>query len=322
MNTPPGNLRPTNFARDTKQMAELIELCFKDSMSGEDLAAIREMRAMGAFSPLMWLVSALDPVTMGLGFVWEVEGRIVGNVSTYRMGRSLTGEGAGWIVANVAVHPDFRLRGIARQLMEAALELIRRERGQRVILQLDDTNQAAHLLYKTLGFEGLGLHTQWTYKGGAPGATRPDPTTLRPRSRRGGNWQPEVQLATQDRLSGLVWGRPLTRHDFKTGLLSDVANVMNGKRRHRWTVGPASQPQGSLWADVTALGSPRLTLFLHPESDQHAVGLALVSHALHKLGSKRSLSLEVSEREGALPAALGKLGFNKRRSLYQMRLVL
>ena len=52
------------------------------------------------------------------GYVWVEDGRIVGNVTV----RKLSAFGRGWMIGNVAVAPEWRGRGIARQMMEASIE--------------------------------------------------------------------------------------------------------------------------------------------------------------------------------------------------------
>jgi len=55
-------------------------------------------------------------------------------------------------ILNLAVAPEFRRKGIARQLWTVFLE---RFRGS-VFLEVRESNQAALSLYVSLGFQGLG----------------------------------------------------------------------------------------------------------------------------------------------------------------------
>ncbi|MBE3598704.1 MAG: ribosomal protein S18-alanine N-acetyltransferase [Limnochordaceae bacterium] len=68
-----------------------------------------------------------------------------------------------WLVAdeghitNVAVHPEYRSRGVGRKLMEAITELARRKGARRLTLEVRKSNLRAQRLYESLGFQGVGL---------------------------------------------------------------------------------------------------------------------------------------------------------------------
>lgn len=68
-----------------------------------------------------------------------------------------------WLVAdeghitNVAVHPDYRSRGVGRRLMEAITELARRKGARRLTLEVRKSNIRAQRLYESLGFKSVGV---------------------------------------------------------------------------------------------------------------------------------------------------------------------
>ena len=116
-------LQPTHLVRDLYQIAELVELCFGTRLDANGRAAVREMKMLARLGPLFWLLALLDRVFafgLGQGYVWREGGRVVGNVSLYR-GGAHPELGPGWLIANVAVHPDHRRQSIARRLMNAAM---------------------------------------------------------------------------------------------------------------------------------------------------------------------------------------------------------
>ena len=107
-------LRPVDLRSDLRPLADLIELVFADSMDSSGRSAIREMRYLSHFGYGLKLISRLNELALGisLGFVYVMDGKLVGNVSVYPA--SYPKElGETWILANVAVHPDYQRRGIA-----------------------------------------------------------------------------------------------------------------------------------------------------------------------------------------------------------------
>ncbi len=150
-------IRPFDLGRDLRAVAELIADAFSSELDPRGKAALREMRIMSHVSGLMKLVNRSTGEFNDLfsGFVWEEDGRIVGNVTVQRADRY----GARWQIANVAVDPDFRGRGISRKLMQVALQHIESSRGQWAVLQVYERNHVARTLYDSFDFEDVGAMT-------------------------------------------------------------------------------------------------------------------------------------------------------------------
>jgi ribosomal protein S18 acetylase RimI-like enzyme len=83
-------------------------------------------------------------------YVAEREGVVVGMV-TLCVYTTLTGPKA--YLDHLVVAPEARRRGVARALMEYAIERARTAGASRVDLTARDTKHAAHALYRSLGFE-------------------------------------------------------------------------------------------------------------------------------------------------------------------------
>ena len=62
---------------------------------------------------------------------------------------------------NLCVHPDFRRRGIARQLMDALLKGAENAQLAFVTLEVRESNVPAISLYKSLSFEEVGLRKNY-----------------------------------------------------------------------------------------------------------------------------------------------------------------
>lgn len=75
-----------------------------------------------------------------------------------------------WIITdeaqinNVAVHPDYRRRGIAEDLFRGILEALERNGVHFVSLEVRAGNTSARALYEKLGFRSIGLRKEYYTK--------------------------------------------------------------------------------------------------------------------------------------------------------------
>ena len=112
------------------QVAELEAMCF--SMPWSEKAIENELT-----NPLsLWIVA--------------IEGDIVAG---YVGSQSVMGEAD---MMNVAVHPDYRRRGIAEALIAALVEKLRGNEVYCLLLEVRDSNDPAKALYAKLGFTEVG----------------------------------------------------------------------------------------------------------------------------------------------------------------------
>lgn len=84
-------------------------------------------------------------------------------------------------IATVAVHPQFRRRGIARQLIVSALKAAAAEGALLALLEVRAGNHAAIRLYRQLGFEEVGRRPHY-YKDNQEDAVLMTLATLNSRS--------------------------------------------------------------------------------------------------------------------------------------------
>jgi len=144
-------IRPFDVGRDLRPVARLIAQAFSAELDTSGMAILREMRWMGHFSGLIrtlnYATGEFDDYFSG--FIWEEDSKVVGNITVQRGDPS----GKRWQIANVAVLPDYRGRGIGRRLLQRALEHIKQSDGQWAVLQVYESNQAARNLYYQTNFE-------------------------------------------------------------------------------------------------------------------------------------------------------------------------
>ena len=317
--------RPVNLKTDLAPLADLIELAFADTMDSGGRAAIREMRALSRLGPGLGMVPAMNELVIGvgMGFVWIEDGRLVGNVSIYPA--SLPQEAPrAWIIANVAVHPDYRGRGIARRLMQDSLSSIRTRSSMPadVILQVEAPNWKARALYNSLGFSNEGAFTLWRR-----GPCRV-PDSLHGRlgpyiTRRAWNeWRAELALAERARpnsLGGIGWLRPVVPSLFRPSLRRTLNDFINLRSKERLVIQDDGPVTGALWVERGfGAGAVQLTLMVDPDA-REAEDMALLLTALRRFGPDHTLAIEHPAEDPTVSALLERFDFRRVRTLVHMR---
>jgi GNAT superfamily N-acetyltransferase len=317
-------LRQVSLRNDLGGIADLLELCFGPTMDDSGRAAIREMRMISRSGSLSLLFHGLDQLVGGLGqgFVWLEDGRIVGNVSVSptHYPRSL---GKTFIIANVAVHPDFRRRGMAEVMMRAAMDMIRQKGGRAAILQVEHQNDTAQRLYLRLGFHEERVFTRW-YRSSLHRAPEKAEDMPFMTMRQFGDWWAEYQLAEQvrpQRYGGMGWLRPTHPETFRPSLLGSVGAWMVG-RSDTHVIVRDEQKRGVLRASLritsTFGGADKLEMLIRPV-DQGRLEDPLINYALRRLDNRRAVSMEHPADDTAATEVLKRYHFEARQTLMHMR---
>jgi hypothetical protein len=111
--------------------------------------------------PLVNILKIFSPSMQDIarGHIWEEDDRVAGLVMIQRRGSTDK-----WWVNTVAVHPDFRRRGIARKLITASLDMMQEKGAKIAILDVIAGNVPAYELYKSLGFEHFSSNIDMEFK--------------------------------------------------------------------------------------------------------------------------------------------------------------
>ena len=135
-----------------------------------DLPAVAALHAC-CFGEPWWpeLIGRIAQAPGGLGLLWRNGGEPFGFV----LGRT---NGARAEVLSLGVAPAERERGIARALMDAAIDRVSRRGLRTLYLEVAEDNRAALHLYRALGFAQVGRRPGYYAK---PEAEAVDALTLR-----------------------------------------------------------------------------------------------------------------------------------------------
>ena len=320
-------VRPVNLKTDLAALADLIEVAFADSMDSSGRAAVREMRALSRFGTGLGMLAGMSDLVqgIGLGYVWIQDGQLVGNVSIYPANKH-SGSGQAWIIANVAVQPEYRGRGIARQLMHTSMEAIRSRRGARgspvaAILQVEDNNVPARRLYDSLGFVTEGIWRMWRR---SSSARIPLPlnngqgyiTKLRR-----GEWRSAYGLAQRVRPYGLGWQRPLHKGQFRRSIWNTLNDLINMRSVERLVIRSQDEQEirAALWIErAVAASSTQLMMMIDPDY-QGLYDEALINLATRRFSGHVPLTLEHPAEDAVASALLERYNFHVQRTLVHMR---
>ncbi len=318
-------LRPVNLRSDLVPLADLIEIAFADTMDSSGRAAVREMRYLSHLGPGLSVLLGMNDLAqgVGLGFVWIEDGRLVGNTSVYPAN---VPTGPAWIIANVAVHPNYRGRGIARQLVQASLDMIRRRSRARqtvAVLQVDANNDIARHLYERLGFVAERSWTQWRR---SSTARTPSPfhneliyiTRRRPRE-----WRAEYEMAQRLRPAaqgGIGWLRPLHPSLFRRPLVKILGDILSFRSiEHLVIRGERDDLRAVMWVELAfAASAVQLTLMVEP-AYLGVYDEALINLATRRYSLRSAISMEHPADETITGDILRRYNFYAQRTLIHMR---
>ncbi len=318
-------LRPVNLRTDLRPLADLIELVFADSMDSSGRSAIREMRYLSSLGYGLKLVARMNELALGisLGFVYVLDGKLVGNVSVYPASYP-AGFGETWILANVGVHPDYQRRGIAHELIRASLEMVRRRGAARVILQVNYRNEAALGLYQQHGFIYERAWQVWR-RSGYLRAPPPSGRDLRIARLRQGDWQAEYALAQAARPNsrgGLGWLKPVHRGAFNQSLWRRLRGLFALSSVDKMIIrgDDADSILASCWVEsALGLGNIRAWFFADPAIDHQPYAQALINKLVSRF-DRSTIVFEHPRDDTIVNDLLKTCQFTIKRDLWHMRL--
>ena len=309
----PKNLRPFDVRRDLLPVADLVELCFANSLDADGRLYIRQMRQAARSGPLLDLAAAgSGRVDLPLGgFVWVEAGEVLGNLSLLP---HYYGNQRIYLIANVAVRPEHRRRGIARALTQAALEEVQRRGQQETWLQVDENNLGAVTLYREMGFIERMRRISWR--------THPQPELSAKldrrsgvRKRRAADWKPQRKWLEDNYPPQVRWQLPLDTGLLQPGLLSALQRGFSDRRIEQWSAEHNGKLLGVLSWQSSSLEADRLWLAASMKNEDEAIA-SLMPHAHAHLRPERNIALNYPS--GRAVKALQEAGFTAARTLIWM----
>ena len=306
------HLRPIDSHSDLAAVADLIEICFRDTLDTDGQNYLRRLRDAARFSYLSSWASSLaeDASVLPLsGYVWVEDNRVVGNLSLIpfnSLGKRC------YLIANVAVLPDYRGRGIASRLTRRALEHVQEHHGASAWLQVRDDNPSAIHIYEVQGFQERARRTTWantlpvpdlSTQGYILGARLPS------------HWAQQRAWLQRMYPAEFSFHLPVNWKAIRPGWKSDLYRLFNLNYPKHWAVTRMHNLEGILtW--MSNPGTSDYMLLAAPEvADAEAIQ-ALLVQARKNLRSRQHLSLNAPA--GFVPEALQAAGFTAQQTLIWM----
>jgi ribosomal protein S18 acetylase RimI-like enzyme len=185
------SIRPLAISTDLKEIANLLFVCFADAMDEDGERYIEYLRRFSQ-TLLFTKMAQRNPEKYSLpgeGFVYKDKGKLVGNITLSRMNYQ---DEMIYLISNVAVLPEYRGKGIAKELTQTALQYIECKGVKQVWLQVKQKNQTAIDLYRQFGFQSFMVRTTWMRKTTNIFLKKPEEICLRKRKK--DEWEIQKKL--------------------------------------------------------------------------------------------------------------------------------
>lgn len=308
------SIRPLDPRRDLLAVADLIEICFSKQMDAEGRDYLKNLRRIGREPEhLRWISVAGERVSYPMhGYVWLEDGRIVGNLSLIPFFREGTWR---YLIANVAVHPDFQRRGIARQLTQKALQYVQEHGVSSVWLQVREENEIALRLYHSLGFEERARRTTWLSNS----------TEIRPGFDHGikvfprlhTDWPQQAKWLRLTYPPEVAWYLPFYLNRFKPSLWRKMINWLGEEQSMHWSARCNGELIGVATWEHSRSAVDNLWLAVNPQAESPGIQ-TLLQHIRHSL--PRWHSLQVNYPAGHAEKAFINSGFDPHNVLIWMEI--
>lgn len=300
--------------RDLMAVADLVELCFKDSLDEDGRMYIRQMRRTAQSNQMLALaISAASSSNLPPGgFVWEEAGQLIGNLSLIPV--AAFGKRR-YLIANVAVHPEHRRKGIASELTLAAIRKVRGSGADEIWLQVDNDNQAAQNLYGQMGFQEQARRITWQAKA-LPEIALNQLSSINVRLQRPTDWPQQLDWLKNSYPENVQWNLPLNFKQFQPGFLGSMQRLFGDRHSRQWAATRKGQLLGVLSWQSSTLHADRLWLASNAENEAEAI-LALLAHAHVNLRLGRGLLLNHPAQRGE--SQFREMGFKPMRHLLWMQ---
>jgi ribosomal protein S18 acetylase RimI-like enzyme len=314
----PNQLRPFDVRNDLNAVANLVETCFAETLDEDGRRYVGQMRS-AARNPsyLRWAMAVAENAPMPFsGYVWEENGSLAGNLSLIPFrykGRRC------YLIANVAVDPAYRRRGIARKLTATAIKHARKRNTDEIWLHVRAENSAAMSLYQSLDFQERTRRTTWEIRPSSANKnaahSEVDPGGVKITKPLSEYWDKYRHWLLSHYPPEFTWHQPFHLPALRPGFLGGVYRFFTGSHIRQWAARREKIHTGLLSWQPHSKHADHLWLAASPE-DEAAVIAAIFPTALRQLANRRRMQLDYEAERAIEP--LAALGFRIQQTLSWM----
>lgn len=312
------HIRPLAMNRDLKVVADLIESSFALQHDVDGQAFLKQMRQAARVSNL-FNETEFWPVPQSMtppGFVWDENGVILGNVSIIPFthhGQRIS------LIANVAVRPEHRRKGIARALTQHAIEYLQKQQQNNIWLQVNQNNAGALDLYRGLGFLEQCCRSTW-HRVPEHRHSEADvqPGTLILRRRKKAEWKFQQRWLERIYPDDIIWHYPVWMGDFSPEVMWNPERWGQALKLRHWTLQNGDTAVGFITWQRTDSFADTLWLAPDPSLEQGMVITRMLNQLPVQVGRSKPVAIDLPC--GACEAELKNANFSLFRSLVWMKL--
>jgi ribosomal protein S18 acetylase RimI-like enzyme len=283
-----GHIRKLDPQTDLLEAADLIELCFGIHLDDDGKKYLQQIRRAARNKKyIRWTRVKGEMVSYPLhGFVWEEDRKVVGNLSLIPF---YWKQKWYYLIANVAVHPDFRRHGIARQLTIKAIDHVESLGIEKIWLHVRENNHIARQLYKSLSFFEEFSRDTWQGKKPSLYGSIPE-TDMKITKRRKQDWKYHASWLSTIYPDEVAWNLSLKLKNYKPGLINSLLNFLKDQQVRHWAVRQSSQLVGVATWEPGYQRADTLWLAIHPSKEDQVIQF-LLPFILRSIHSSRPLSI-------------------------------
>jgi len=218
------------------------------------------------------------------------------------------------MIANVAVHPDYRQRGIGHMLTEKALQHIHDHGAASAWLQVRDDNPVAYNLYLKLGFKERAWRTTWQgYPGLAPIDEGPADVSVTAISNR--DWPQQRAWLQATYPPEVAWNLPFNINHLTPTFWNSLLRTLNGTIIEQWGAYQYDELVGAIAWEPSPVHQDVLWIAANPVWEDKAI-LALLPVVLSSIHNGHSLVINYPA--GHADKIFQEAGFEKHNTLVWM----
>jgi ribosomal protein S18 acetylase RimI-like enzyme len=300
--------------RDIGQMADLIDLCFGQQMDPDGKKYLNYLRNLTRQNhSLVTLFEDSISYSPSIdGFVCKVNDRLIGNVnvSPYQDDKERI-----LFISNVAVHPDFRNQGVAKQLVQKAIDFGFQLHFSTLWLQVRKENEIAYRVYASIGFKEWGIRDTWIIQ---PTSLSNDEKSLFMliNQRRMEDWQKQEEWLKNIYPVEIRWQLEINPLNFRPQIWQSIKNAINGRNFLHWSFIFQKQLVGVITWQPSFRFADQLWLAVKVGFEDQLIDNAF-PFIQRQLMQKKPLMLDLPEGLGE--KVLPRVGFEKMHTLRWMK---